>query len=64
MATNRGKEDTSPKVVGFDPAAGKRFFSRKISIKVHLCDHIVVELVHYSSLSRIIFIIVPDVPHI
>ena len=58
MATNRGKEDTSPKVVGFDPAAGK------ISITVHLCDHIVVELVHHSNLSRIIFIIVPDVPHI
>ena len=61
MATNRGKEDTSPKVVGFDPAAGKIFF---FSIKVHLYDHLVVELVHYSSLSRIIFIIVPDVPHI
>ena len=40
------QEDTSRKVVGLNPGAGKIFFSFEISFKVNLYDHQNVEFVH------------------
>ena len=40
---------------GFEPHCRQMIFSRKISVKVHLHDHLVVDLIHSISVSRIMY---------
>ena len=45
------QEKMSLKAVGSNPNASKEFFSHKTSVKGYLRDHLVLDFVHYLSMS-------------